>query len=202
MARLDALWARNIARVARNNLTTTQGYDPPKRLEAVVTNYQTRRLIQNNGSTRILQGLLAAALVCFTVGFLSGGGRGDMGDALLPFPPTSVEAILALLRGSRIVELVTGDPIDASPPKDKDRKTGREIRHSEKGTMMCLTTRRLDINGTKDLRTVFEVPGRVYSLTKREASASSGPRDANKAGAQGSFKRWTYRIDFEDATSA
>jgi hypothetical protein len=89
------------------NLTTTNATLP-----ATATSYSTYRLRQDLVSTRILQGLLAAMILCALIALLTINLRN-----VLPKNPCSIAAQVSLVAGSQMmVEL----PTEAQWMDDKD----------------------------------------------------------------------------------
>ncbi|KAK3693461.1 hypothetical protein B0T22DRAFT_436641 [Podospora appendiculata] len=112
---LETLWGQTMARVARDNLTTTtsfeQRYHDYFPVNVTLMSYARRRVVQNEASTRILQGLLAAMLASIVVGFAF-GSRGL--ECLVPLPPTRIGAVWWLLAGSRILGRRGGDGVEGT----------------------------------------------------------------------------------------
>ncbi|KAK3335285.1 hypothetical protein B0T19DRAFT_452195 [Cercophora scortea] len=109
---LETLWGQTMARVARDNLTTARGYDPPQPVNVTFLDYTRRRVVQNEATTRILQGLLGAMLAALVVGFVF--GQREL-DCVLPGAPTR-------LTGGRFITA------DGRPPQHQIHgKSTREI---------------------------------------------------------------------------
>ena len=177
MAAIEVRWARIMARIARTTLTTTDGFEPPRRVNVTRSDRQHQKLVQNEVSTRILQGILGAMLLLFAVGLVF--GRGNM-DRVLPFSPTSVGAIMVLLKGSKI----TGN---------YDR------RHGQVSGIVGIIPAGATCLGKKELRAIFEVPGRMYSLRRRETVVSGGDVALTESENRSKGVEHVYRIDFDDS---
>lgn len=59
-AKLEERCARHVARVVRAKLMTTEGFDPPRLLHAVLMDPRKQWLVQNEISARLLQGIFGA----------------------------------------------------------------------------------------------------------------------------------------------
>ncbi|KAK0721922.1 hypothetical protein B0T26DRAFT_673687 [Lasiosphaeria miniovina] len=188
MAALEARWQKGMAAITRHNLTTTEGYVPPKRVEASLLDYHQRWVIQNEGSTRILQGIFALTLACLAIGFAF--GPKDL-DRILPFPPTSIGAILFLLEGSKILGEV---------PQEEELLNGGEKNEPKTRAGCGIIPQGAEALRDSEFRIkVFEAPGREYFLKEWEISHE----DTNEENPEGSsVGERVYRIDFEEGTSS
>jgi len=210
MGKIEEHWMRHIARYARTNLTTTRGFEPTRPLNATMMDYRTQWLDQNEVSARILQGLLGAAFAFLAIGLVFGDRNLDK---LLPFPPISVGAILSLLDGSKILgqggraaegEISEGKQTKEEKPREvaaggRPEKTGKEPGEEITATLM---TKGIIPSGAerlsdKELRAIFEAPGRVFSLKKWETAPTKNAV-ANGKKSSPPKRNYTYRIDFED----
>jgi len=94
---LESLWARSTSQLADRGLRVL--YSTPRVVSGTLTDYNRRWVVQNEVSTRILQALYGVILVCLIGGFI----QYRKVDKLLPFPPTSIGAVVKLLAGSEIL---------------------------------------------------------------------------------------------------
>ncbi|KAK4448903.1 hypothetical protein QBC34DRAFT_100664 [Podospora aff. communis PSN243] len=185
LSQIETRWARNIARIVRNNLTTTEGFEPPQTINITIKDFTKRGLVQNEETTRILQALFcAAALLILGGGILLKPAERKRMDGLLPFAPSSVGAMVVLFGGSRILEEM--------------RRSGEKEGLSE-----------------KQLRKRLDIPGRFYALRDwdaKEGGSSTSVRKEAPGVKKAETKKETkeiktesrkekgdgWRIDFED----
>lgn len=178
LAALDALWARSMARVANDVLRSAVGSAGAGTLrsDGVLTDAGRQRLLQNDVSTRVLQGIYASVALCLVVGFWvlgRGGGGGPRGE-VLPFPPSSIGALVGLLAGSKILG-------------------GADVDGTATGGIVPPGAERLSDEELKKDGGVFAVHGEYYLKWW-----GGGHEDGivNEASEEEERKRW-YGIDFE-----
>jgi hypothetical protein len=100
LAALEAQWARSAAQLSSRALKTdTPPGDAPVVVDGVLTDYGRRWVVQDEFSTRLLQGLYGALLLCLVSGLAV---RRSM-SRVLPFPPTSIGATVRLLGSSGLL---------------------------------------------------------------------------------------------------
>jgi hypothetical protein len=101
MKALETLWQKSMAQVAGSGLRS-QPYEQPRVVRGTLWDRGRQRMVQNEASTRILQGLYGMSLLCLAVGFVCYRGT----DASLSFAPTSVGGVAKFLAESGILRRI------------------------------------------------------------------------------------------------
>lgn len=222
MSAVEHRWAKAMARIIRGYEKPFEEYDPPREVQAKLTDYDMRWLVQDEKSTRILQGLLAWAAFCLTTATLIFRREGRM-DRVLRESPTSIGALYRLLAGSK---LLMTPMIFNGVPLDKDARSNGDGRTDNQSTMgntsgnqnrawwrLFVSSRGAESMDKRELRRLFDVPGRVYRLKEWdavEAGLSSKESEAARSGNDTDTPtersqpriRKRYGIDYEDIEEA
>ncbi len=161
MSSLEQMFMRPFSK-ALSDVLSNSTFDTPRTITGTLTDFKSRWLIQNEVSTRILQGLYGTIFICLSISFLLSK---DM-DKLLPFPPTSIGSLAKLLAGSKIL----GD-VDEANADGTLRRDGIVPRGAER-----LTDEELERSGIFNPPRMFRLGWWKVTSRSPESGADQGPK--------------------------